>query len=385
VRVLVLNAGSSSLKTSLVEGDRAITRDGRPWSTGSDGRVDRLSTVRAALAGVGLGDQASRPPDAVAHRVVHGGSRFDRPVRIDEDVIAAIAALEDLAPLHTRGAIETMQASRPLLSASVHVACFDTAFHAGLPASARRYPLPETLTEDHDLRRYGFHGLSVEWAVGRAAELLGDPTVKLALVVAHLGSGCSVTATEGGRSMRTSMGLTPLEGLMMGTRAGSVDPGLLLHILRRGFADISSLGDALEHRSGLLGVSGRSADVRDLEAAAAAGDARSDLALTMFVERAAEGIAAAATGLDRLDAVVFTGGIGENAGRLRARIVDRLTVLGLAPIRADETGEDRVLPTTAARSPRQAGRPRALRIEAREDLVAARAAGALAARPHGSA
>jgi acetate kinase len=254
-----------------------------------------------------------------------------------------------------------------------HVCGFDTAFHASLPETEWRYPVPWEWSAERGVRRFGFHGLSVAWAVGRAARLLGRPIDELSMVVAHLGGGCSVTAVEGGRSVRTSMGYTPLEGLMMTTRSGSVDPGLLLRLLAERRITVEALSDALEHRSGLLGVSGVSADLREVQAAADVGDRRAALAIEMFVARTAAAIGAAATALSRLDAVVFTGGIGEHAARVRASIVVELGVLGVAPIPADPPDADGVLGS------RGTG-PAVVRIEAREDLVLAAAAEDLVGR-----
>ena len=233
-----------------------------------------------------------------------------------------------------------------------------------LPESVARYAVPESWHTEWRIRRFGFHGLSVTWAVERAGKLLGRPERELNIVVAHLGSGCWVTAVRGGRSVATSMGFTPLEGLMMGTRAGSLDPGILIHLLRTGRISPDALADALEHRSRLLGVSGRSADVREHEAAADAGDDRARLALEMFIDRAAVGVGAASVALRRLDALVFTGGIGEHGGRVRAAIVERLAVLGFRPISLDESGEDRCLPPirrsarrTSTRQPHSGSKP----------------------------
>jgi acetate kinase len=239
-----------------------------------------------------------------------------------------------------------------------------------LTDEAIRYPVPERWFSDWGIRRFGFHGLSVEWSVRRASELLERPVDGLRLVVAHLGSGCSVTAIDGGRSVDTSMGMTPLEGLMMGTRAGSIDPGILLRLLRAGALTLDELDEALDHGSGLKGVSGRTSDVRQLTAAEAAGDPAATLALALFVRRAAQGIAAAATTLRTLDAIAFTGGIGEHAAALRARIVDQLSVLGAPPVTAGASGTDSIL---------AAGPPSILRIEAREDLVVAEAVAAAVA------
>lgn len=303
---------------------------------------------------------------AVAHRVVHGGPTFTAPTPIDHSVLATIDALAPLAPLHNPIAAATIRAARRRLADTPHVAVFDTAFHATLAEPARRYPLPVSWDE-WGIRRYGFHGLSVAWSVERAAQLLQRPIEELGLVVAHLGSGCSVTAVLAGRSVATSMGMTPLEGLMMGTRAGSIDPGILLAVLRDGRLTTAGLAEVLDHEAGLLGVSGTSADMRELQAAADAGDQRAALAIEMFIERAAAGIAAAATALPRLDGIVFTGGIGEHAGRVRAAIVGQLAVLGLEPIGVGDSGEDRILGSGWLA-------PAVLRIEAREDIVAARSA-----------
>jgi acetate kinase len=359
--ILTVNAGSSSLKVSLVDGQDSTSAT-LEWEG-----EDRAATLSSAFAQLGIDRMGF---GAVAHRVVHGGERLTRPVVIDDAVAAEIAAVGELAPLHNDIALETVTAARTLIPDRPHVACFDTAFHVGLPEVAIRYPVPAEWRTRWGVRRFGFHGLSVEWSVGRTAELLGRPVGQLALVVAHLGSGCSVTAVSGGSSVWTSMGFTPLDGLMMRTRSGAIDPGILIHLLRRGALNVEELATALESQSGLAGVGGGGGDVRDLERAAADGDRDARLALDMFAGRAAAGIAAAATSLERLDAVVFTGGIGEHAGSLRAEIVGRLGVLGVAPIESAESGQDRVL---------GAGPPAVVRVEAREDLVMARAATALLA------
>jgi acetate kinase len=355
MRILVLNAGSSSLKTSVVEqpGDRTLARDElqRPAEAGWD---EALGT---ALDGAGR-------IDAVGHRVVHGGERRT-PLLLDAGSIAELDALRSLAPLHNGPALEVIDGARAALPELPQVACFDTAFHAELPPAAHVYPLPYAWYTDWGVRRYGFHGLSVTWSMERAAALLSRPAEELRLVVAHLGSGCSVTAVDGGRSVDTSMGMTPLEGLMMGTRGGSVDPGVLLELLGSRL-DLEGLADALQHRSGLAGVSGFSGDLREVTQAAANGERRSILALEMFVRRAAAGIAAVATALPSLDALVFTGGIGEHAAEVRAEICGRLTQLGVpsvlspAPEPRDATLS---LPGAAVT---------VLRVEAREDLVIGR-------------
>ena len=364
MRILVLNPGSSSLKASLIEqpGDRTVARLERDWGSDATRQAGREEDLRAVVND--LGGQ-NRSIDAVGYRVVHGGSRFAAPAVVDDGVLSAIRELDALAPLHNAIAAETIEAGRRLLRKAPHIACFDTAFHAGLPDTARRYPLPEAWYAEWGVRRYGFHGLSVAWSVQRAAELLGRaPASDLQLVVAHLGSGCSATAVAGGRTVDTSMGMTPLEGLMMGTRSGSVDPGILLHLLATDRLTVDELAEAIGHRSGLLGVSGSSASVRVLEAAAEAGDARALLALEMFAHRVAAGIASVATSLERLDALVFTGGIGEHSHDTRQRICARLSVLGVPEPTQPANGSDAVIAALDGRV--------VLRIVAREDVVIAR-------------
>ena len=283
--------------------------------------------------------------EAVGHRVVHGGTNFRSAVKVDERVLKGIEALAEFAPLHNRVAAEGIRAARAALPKVPQVAAFDTAFHATLSEEQFIYPVPYRWLRDYGIRRFGFHGLSVEWSMGKAAEELGRAVDQLALVVAHLGSGCSVTAVLNGRSVATSMGLTPMEGLMMGTRSGSIDPGILLYLLRTRQFGWRELEQQLDHESGFVGVSGRRAGMRELEKAAAAGDRRAKLAIDMFIARAAAGIAAIATTLPRIDALVFTGGIGEHSRLVRDGILSRLSTLGQV---------------------------RALRIEAREDAVIAR-------------
>jgi acetate kinase len=378
-RILVLNPGSSSLKAALVEPpDTTIGRADASWGADASRSRDRAGGLRAVLRDLGLeSGEGGNALDAVGYRVVHGGTRFSAPVLIDDDVVAGIESVADLAPLHNGVALETIAAGRELLPSVPHVACFDTAFHATLEPAAYRYPVPGRWFSEWGIRRFGFHGISVAWSVRRAAELLGGAADELCLTVAHLGSGCSVTAVEGGRSMDTSMGLTPLEGLMMGTRAGSIDPGVPFYLLGRGLLDAEQVSDELEHASGLLGVSGRTSDMRELLAAAVDGDESAELAVDMFVRRAAAGIAASATSLPRLDALVFTGGIGENAPEIRRRIVARLATLGLRelPVVKGVSGTDRRLDDGS-------GATAVLRIEAREDLViAAQTASAVQGHP----
>ena len=365
MRVLVLNTGSSSIKGSVVESRdlRAIARD--EVSLGTDasrrhGLEHSISTLLTKLEVTGGADVG-----AVGHRVVHGGTRYRSAVRVNDQVLKGIEALAEFAPLHNRVAAQGIRAARGLLPKAPQVAAFDTAFHASLAEDQFRYPVPWGWHREYGVRRFGFHGLSVEWSTGRAAELLGRPASQLALLVAHLGSGCSVTAVLNGRSVATSMGLTPLEGLMMGTRSGSIDPGILLYMLRTRRANWRELEAALDHKSGLVGVYGRAAGMREIEKAAVAGNERARLAIDMFVGRAGAGIAAAASALPRVDALVFTGGIGEHSATVRSAISRRLVALGLPAVPANDVKHDAVISEPG-------GGVAVLRIEAREDAVIAR-------------
>jgi acetate kinase len=371
VRVLVLNAGSSTLKASVLDGESrdplfATTLD---WGADASRARSREADFEALLERLVVEGIPVGSIEAVGHRVVHGGTRYTEPVVVDDSVLAGLDELADLAPLHNPVATETIRAAMGALPGVPEVAAFDTAFHATLPPAEYLYPLPAAWVAAHGLRRYGFHGLSVAWSVTRAGELLGAPSDTLALVIAHLGSGCSVTAVAEGRSRSTSMGMTPLEGLMMGTRSGSVDPGILLRLLHAGVSP-DDLGEGLEHASGLVAVAD-SADMRELLDRVAAGDSDAELAVEQFVRRAAQGIAAAATAVPRLDALVFTGGIGEHAAPIRGRIVGRLRTIGLDGTLSD-ADEDAVLTAGEVR-------PAVLRVEAREDLVIADATRSLVA------
>jgi acetate kinase len=378
VRVLVVNTGSSSIKASVLDlaGSPAalptlVAAAHVEWADDPDRAIDPGDRVRALLAELEDAGVDGPSIEAVAHRIVHGGAEFTAPVVVDDAILAALELLGPLAPLHNPVAVRVIGLVRGLLPGLPNVAVFDTAFHATLPEVAWRYPVPDRWTTTFGVRRFGFHGLSVQWSTERAAALLARPATELAIVVAHLGNGCSATAVLEGRSRATSMGMTPYEGLMMGTRAGSIDPGILLQLLRANGMSADDVADDLAYRSGMLGVSGSTGDVRRLVAAAAGGDDRARLALEMFSDRAAAGIAAMATALPRLDGIVFTGGIGEHAGTVRASIARRLAVLGVRPIASDESGSDRIL--AAIQPPGNGGVP-LLRIEAREDIVAARAA-----------
>ncbi|MFD7435998.1 acetate/propionate family kinase [Streptomyces sp. NPDC059861] len=318
--VLVADAGSSSLRLTVFGDDGEVLAEHRSDSPPGD---DAVGPLRRLL------DEAPAPT-AVGHRIVHGGPELTGHALIDDDVRALLDQVADLAPLHVPPALAVLDAARDLLPDIPHVACFDTVFHTDLPVAAREYAVPATWREDYGVRRYGFHGLSYAWALGRAAELLGRRADQLHLVIAHLGGGCSACAVRDGRSVDTTMGFTPLEGLVMSHRSGTVDPGALTWLQNRHHLSPDAVEDALNHESGLLALSGASDDTRDLVRSRAAGDERAALALDVFTHHCRRGIAAMAASLTRLDALVFTGEIGEDQPEVREEVCARLTALGLA-------------------------------------------------------
>jgi acetate kinase len=329
-RVLVVNAGSSSLKLTLLgaQDETLVRRE----LTAPHATIDERE-LRAAL------EDGLAGADAVGHRIVHGGERFTEAVLIDEDTEAALRELVDLAPLHQPKSIAALDAVSAALPDLPAVACFDTSFHSTMPPAARTYALPAPWREQWRVRRYGFHGLSHAWVARRAPEMLERPATGLRVVSCHLGAGASLCAIADGRSVDTTMGFTPLEGLVMATRSGSVDPGLLLWLLERSALSERELARSLEHESGLLGLAG-TADMREVLARAAARDPEANLALDVYVHRLRSGIAAMAASLGGLDALVFTGGVGENAPEIRTRAVEGLGFLGLAIDRRRNRGAD---------------------------------------------
>ena len=331
-RILCVNAGSTSLKLSVVESDGAATA------------VESLDAVPDGIR-------------AVAHRVVHGGTRFREPVAIDDAVEQELESAVELAPLHNAPALAAIKQARKTLPDLPHVAVFDSAFHATIPEEAATYALPAKVREDWGIRRYGFHGLSVQWA----SERVRVPR----LVVCHLGGGCSVTAVGDGRSIDTTMGFTPLEGVPMTTRPGSVDPGALLYLLEHHLT-LEELDRMLEHESGLVGLSGLSGDIRELENSNAPA---ARLALAVFTYRVATAVGAMATALGGLDALVFTAGIGENSASVRAAVCGRLGFLGVELDRQTNEAARPDITVSTSESP-----VRIVVLEAREDVVAARAA-----------
>jgi acetate kinase len=312
--VLVVNAGSSSLKLTLLgAGDELLADEDLD---GFDEGAARSIVER--LDGIG----------AVGHRFVHGGPRLAGPARLDAELEDYLRSLVDLAPLHQPKALAGVDLVRRLLPSVPAVACVDTAFHATLPAAASTYAVPREWRERHGVRRYGFHGLSHAYAARRAAELLGRPAEGLRVVTCHLGAGASLAAVRSGVSVDTTMGFTPMEGVVMATRSGSVDPGMLLWLQDHAGLTASAMTDALDRRSGVLALAG-TADMREVLRAAAAGDADARLALDVYAHRLRAAVAAMAAAMDGLDALVFTGGIGEHAVEVRATAAAGLTFLGV--------------------------------------------------------
>jgi acetate kinase len=354
VRILVVNAGSSSLKLRLLGPGDEVVAD-RSFEA-PRGRVDPAE-LASALRGLG-------EVNAVGHRVVHGGERFHEAVRVDDEVVAALRELSDLAPLHqpkSLGALDAVSGALPSVPA---VACFDTAFHATMPAAAATYALPAEWRERWSLRRYGFHGLSHSYAARRAAELLERRDLRV--VTCHLGAGASLAAVRDGLSVDTTMGFTPLEGLVMATRSGSVDPGLVLWLLEHDAMGEAELAHALEHSSGLSGLAG-TADMREVLRRREAGDDAAVLAFEVYIHRLRAGIAAMAAALDGLDALVFTGGVGERSAPVREEACVELGFLGvgLDPAANDAVAGDAEVTAAGASV-------RVLVVAAREDLEIAR-------------
>lgn len=347
MRVGVVNAGSSSLKLAVLDGDEVV-----------DSRTVAPDDADA------LGGLLERGVDAIGHRVVHGGARFTGPALVDDGVEAGIAALADLAPLHQGPALAALRRARAELPGVPQVACFDTAFHGTIPAAHRTYAVPRRWRADLGVRRYGFHGLAHEWSARRAAALVGRPVGEVRTVTAHLGSGASLCAVDRGRSVDTTMGFTPTAGLVMGTRCGDLDPAVPLLLVRRG-EDPDDVERALNRESGLTALAGTS-DVRDVVAHADAGDDDAALAVEVWLHRARSLVAAMAAAMGGIDVLSFSGGVGENQPGLRARLVADLAFLGLAvdpAANAAATGDADVTAPDAA--------VRTVVVSAREDVVVA--------------
>ncbi|HSL60091.1 MAG TPA: acetate kinase [Acidimicrobiales bacterium] len=339
MRVLVLNTGSSSVKYQLID-----TSTERRLAGGVIEEVDDHATALAAI-GEELSDATV---DAVGHRVVHGGERFSQPTLVDDAVVAAVRDLVPLAPLHNPANLLGIEEARRRWSDVAHVAVFDTAFHRTLPPEAYRYAVPESWYAELGVRRYGFHGTSHQYVSRRAAEVLGRPLDQVDLITAHLGNGASMTAVAGGRSVETSMGLTPLDGLVMGTRSGAIDPGVIAHVSRATGRDPLDVVGELNNASGLRGLSG-SSDMREILDRCGRGDARAQLAFDVFCHRVRTYVGAYLAVLGRCDAIVFTGGIGENSAPVRAAALQGLGGLGIEVDPARNDGHEQVISVDGAR------------------------------------
>jgi acetate kinase len=393
MKVLVLNSGSSSQKSCLYEVGEVLPHDPPAciwqakveWAgefadveiknAGGQGKSDRIKVSSRARATEHLlnalwngKERALDSPsqvDVVGHRVVHGGPHFEDPVVITAEVKKAIAAVSAFAPLHNRAELEGMGIVEKLLGAVPQIAVFDTGFHKTMPLSAAVYPGPYEWF-GAGIRRYGFHGINHKYCARRAAHLLDRDPNSLRLVSCHLGNGCSLAAIRDGKSVDTTMGFTPLEGLMMGTRSGSVDPGILTYLMRANHLTGEQLDDVLNKHSGLLGISGISGDMREIQAAIENGNERAKLAFDIYVHRLQSGIGAMIAVLGGIDALIFTAGVGENSHQVRAAACENLKYAGLVldPKKNMQSPPDQDISVAAA--------ARVLLIRAQEDWEIAR-------------
>lgn len=356
MRVLVVNAGSSSLKLRVLDDDDRVVA-----SRDLDARNGHAD-ARELSAFVGEVEF-----DAAGHRVVHGGHVFRESVVVTDDVMERLASIGSLAPLHNPPALVALEAVRDVAPDRPSIACFDTAFHATLPGRAAVYAIPWRWTEDWGIRRFGFHGLNHAYVARRVPEILGRDADELRIVSCHLGAGASLCAIAGGRSVDTTMGFTPLEGLVMATRSGSVDPGALLWVVRERGLSVDDVERVLDHESGLLGLSGVAPGMREVIAAAERGDPRAGLAVAVYLHRLRAGIAAMAAAMEGVDAVAFTGGVGEGSARVRLDACHGLAFLGIAVDTAknDRVGDDDI-DLSADDVP-----VRTVVVQAREDLTIA--------------
>jgi acetate kinase len=361
--ILAVNAGSSSLKIGVFDRETFIRSSGGAvdWHSEQTGVSDHTSALEQLLGGLDLSTVA-----AVGHRVVQGGTRFREAVQIDDTVINAIDELTVLAPLHNRAALDGISAIGRLLPGVSQVAAFDTAFHATLPPVAYHYAVPWRWYEQWGVRRLGFHGLSHAYCSSRVAELLDLPR-ELRLVSCHLGQGCSVTAVLDGQSVATTMGFTPMDGLMMGTRSGAIDPGIVTHLIERRGMTAAQIESALNHDSGLLGVSGVSGDMREVLAERARGNERADLAFDLFVARLRDAVLTMAAAMNGIDAILFTGGIGEHSSEVRAAVCGQLGWIGVG---IDDRLNDEATPDCEISADRSTVRVFVIRTQ--EELMVAR-------------
>src|SRR6266568_2080099 len=404
MKILVLNSGSSSHKSALFELEHDASADPVPplwegkleWDgdkeelhirnhSGQEIRRQgkagvRRASLQAMLENLWAGSTAVLSSGAeignVGHRIVHGGLKLSEPARITPEVKQAIADVSAIAPLHNQAGLQGIELIEKMLPNIPQTAVFDTGFHRTLPLEAKVYPLPYEWYERGGIRRYGFHGINHEYCAHRATQMLQRDLAALKIITGHLGNGCSLSAIEGGKSIDTTMGFTPLEGLMMGTRSGSVDSGILIHLMRSNSREVNadSLDHALNHQSGLLGVSGVSSDMRDVLEAARKGHQRARLAFDIFVHRLAAGIGAMAASLGGLDALVFTAGIGENSAEVRRATCEKLGFIG---IQLDAGRNSAAKPDLDISGP--GSRIRVLVIRAQEDWAIARECARLAA------
>ena len=351
MRVLVVNAGSSSLKLSELDDDDRVLLE-RDFDSTDARLVDAIRDLNDI--------------DAVGHRIVHGGSRYRQSVRIDGAVIRYLSSITDLAPLHLPASLAGIERVSAVLGDVPAVACFDTMFHSTMPATASTYAIPEEWRERHGIMRYGFHGFSHAYAARRAAEIMRRPPGGLRVVTCHLGSGASLAAVLGGRSMDTTMGFTPLEGVVMATRSGTVDPGAMLYLMRHAHLSEPQLTDALDRKGGLLALAG-TPDMREVLRRRDSGDPAAQLAFDVYVYRLRAAIASMTAALGGLDALVFTGGVGENSPEVRSAAAAGLLFLGIevdGPTNST-AGEDRDVSAAHATV-------RTLVVHAREDVEVAR-------------
>ena len=355
MKVLVINAGSSSLKYQLIDVDtKDVIAKGLVDRIGiSDSNViykpamgktgfavvrdvkDHTEAIRlvidAMLDPVNGVIKSMDEIDAVGHRVVHGGEKFTAPVLINDAVMETIETLTDLAPLHNPANMMGIRACREIMPNAPMVAVFDTAFHQTMPAEAYIYALPYEAYTDNMVRRYGFHGTSHNYVSKVAVEMLGKPAEETKIVTCHLGNGSSIAAVKGGKCIDTSMGLTPLEGVPMGTRCGDIEPAIVLYLMKKLNLNVNEMDAYLNKKSGVLGISGVSSDMRDIEAAAKQGNERAELALATLAYKVKKYIGAYVAAMDGVDAIVFTAGVGENAANIRERIISGLGYLGVVP------------------------------------------------------
>ncbi|BCU81847.1 acetate kinase [Polycladomyces abyssicola] len=375
MKVLVINCGSSSIKYQLFEmKDESVLANGLVERIGTDsailthrvtGRDEWVETAEILDHSEGLNKVLSLLTDpqkgviqsveevaAVGHRVVHGGESFSESVIIDDEVIREIRRNVDLAPLHNPPNLLGIEAARQHLPHASHVAVFDTAFHQTMPDYAFMYPLPRVLYQKYKIRRYGFHGTSHKYVTLRAAEVLGRPLEELKLISCHIGNGASLAAVQYGKSVDTTMGMTPLEGLMMGTRCGSIDPAIVPFVMAKEELTLAEVNSMMNKHSGLLGVSGLSGDMREITEAMFEGNDHARLALDMYTYRLRKAIGAYAAAMDGVDAIIFTAGVGENASLVRERVCKGLTFLGVELDReknAERSKQERIISTENSR------------------------------------